>query len=128
VSATHVVSAALEPLEVSKITSNTAAVLADTTTGSKQAIWVSRFEVNENAGQTPAVTVEIYDVDDAISTYLSAIDADGTTRVVWRAKAITANQGVLFDGGYLIPKGSQLRVTSNDPAGFLDVVGLMSRL
>jgi hypothetical protein len=123
VSATHVVSATLEPLEIARVTTNSAEILADAT---GQAIFVARFEVNENNGDTPTVTVDIF--DGTTPAYLSAIDADGTTRVTFREKALAANQAVLFDGGYYIPKGSQLRVTSNNASGRLDVVGLMSRL
>lgn len=72
--------------------------------GQFQVAW---FRCNEYAGQTPNLTVELYDVANAVSYYLGS---GGST---WKAKALTALQSVLFDDGYVIPTGWQLRITAS---------------
>lgn len=102
-----------------KLTSSTAKVIIDTTGAtSGGSIQVARFEVNENAGSTPNLTVEVYNTLTSTSYYL------GSGGVTWKAKAVTAYQSVAFNDGYVIPNGSQLRVTSSDAAGKFDVVGV----
>lgn len=98
-----------------KVTANTAKVIVDATVeGPKRVSW---FDVSENNGSTPTVTVEIW--DGTTSFYL------GSGSFTWVAKAVTAKQSVRFDQGYVIPLGSQLRVTSNDASGRLDVTGIV---
>jgi hypothetical protein len=83
------------------------------------AIRIARFEVNENTGSgTPSLTVDIFNTLDSSVTYL------GSNGVVYNAKALTAGQSVVFDGGYVIQNGEELRVTSSDAAGKLDVIGI----
>lgn len=66
---------------------------------------ISWFRVNEYAGGTPTLTVEIYDGTNRF--YL------GSNSFTWNAKAMTALQSLLFDEGYPLPQGSSLRITSN---------------
>jgi len=102
-----------------KITANTATTIVD---GTNNAVIVPWFEVNENAGATPNLTVDIYD---GTNTFYPGSDGlDGNTATTFRAKAVTANQSVRFSAGYVIQKGSKLRVTSSDAAGKFDVIGL----
>jgi lipoprotein-anchoring transpeptidase ErfK/SrfK len=70
--------------------------------GQFNVVW---FRCNEYSGGTPNLTVEIYDVGNAVSYYL------GSGGFTWKAKALTALQSVLFDDGIVIPTGHQLRVT-----------------
>jgi len=72
--------------------------------GQFNVVW---FRCNEYAGLTPDLTVEIYDIANAVSYYL------GSASFTWKAKAMTALQSLLFDDGIVIPTGHQLRVTSS---------------
>lgn len=105
-----------KPLPIlKKITANTATTIVDATNNVK---WVPWFEVNENAGSTPNLTVSI---TDGTTTYYPA--ADGTT--AYNAKAVTAAQSLNWTKGYVIPKSFSLKVTSNDAAGKFDVIGVV---
>ena len=99
-----------------KVTANTATTIVDATNNSK---WVPWFEVNENAGATPNLTVSI---TDGTTTYYPG--ADGTL-TVYIAKAVTAAQSLKFTAGYVIPKSFSLKVTSSDAAGKFDVLGVV---
>lgn len=96
-----------------KIADNSAHDVLDASEG---IITILRFEVNENNGGTPSLTVAVYDGTNTI--YLGS---GGTT---YRAKALTANQSVDFDKGYTLPLNGKLRITSSDAAGRLDVYGI----
>jgi len=97
-----------------KITTNSATTVtaADASTGQ---VNIVNFSVNENAGSTPALTVDLYD---GTTTYVLM----DTSKVVWNAKAVTARQSVEF-GSLTIQKGFKLRITSDDAAGKFDVIG-----
>lgn len=107
---------AIDDIIAQKVTSSSATDVVDAT---DEPWYVQWFQVNENAGATPSLTVEIYDGTN--SYYLGA---EGS---VWRAKALTANQSVTFSEGYLIPQGYKLRVTSSDAAGKIEVSGIKTR-
>lgn len=79
-------------------------------------ITVTDFEINEIAGGTQNLTVEVY--DGTSSRYLS--DDAGTT---WKAKAVTAYKGYKFTRVVVIDKGSKLRVTSSSGTGGFHVIG-----
>ena len=81
--------------------------------------YVPWFQVNENAGSTPSVTVDLYD---GTTAYLL-----GTGGAVYKTKALTAGQSVTFSEGYVVPKGWKLRVTSNNAAGQITVAGTRTR-
>lgn len=103
-----------------KITANTVTVVVDTTgaqTGGNT--YIDRFEVNENAGSTPNLTVELYDTGNTTSYYLG----DSIGHAVWKAKAVTAGQSVHFNEGYVLPNTWQIRITSSDAAGKFDFIG-----
>lgn len=72
------------------------------TTPGRSVAWM---RVNEYAGGTPTLTVEIF--DGTTSYFL------GSGGFTWNAKPMTAKQSVLFDDGYVIPQGTSIRVTSN---------------
>lgn len=95
------------------------ATATDVVDGTDFPWYVQWFQVNENAGGTPSLTVEVY--DGTTSYYL------GSGGVTYKAKALTAGQSVDFDKGYLVPLGYKLRVTSSDAAGKLEVSGLKTR-
>jgi len=95
------------------VTGNTVTTIVDATL---KAIMVPSFEVNENAGGTQNLTVEIYDGTN--SRYLS--DDAGTT---WKARPVTAYKGYKFTAVYPIPQGSKLRVTSSSATGDFHVIG-----
>ncbi len=99
-----------------KITGNSVVDVIDATTGQINVPW---FRVSENAGSTPNLTVELYDIANTTSYYLG--DAAGST---WVAKAVTAKQSVAFTDGYVVATGWKLRVTSNDAAGKFDITGI----
>jgi hypothetical protein len=100
-----------------KIASGTVTTIVDTTDATKGGqVAIPWFQVNENAGSTPSLTVELF--DGTTSYYL------GTGGVEWRAKAMTAGQSVTFSDGYIVPNGWKLRVTSSDAAGKMDVIGM----
>lgn len=98
-----------------RVVNATPVVIADATKGATMVPW---FSVQENAGATPSLTVDLYDpTAAAVVAYL------GAGGVSWKAKALTALQSVVFDAGYVVRFGLQLRVTSSDAAGKIDVVG-----
>ncbi len=101
-----------------KVTSSTVAVIVDGTSPDTQAWLVPWMQVNENAGSTPNLTVELY--DGTSSYYL------GSGGSSWVAKAVTAKQSVEFTN-VVVPSGWKLRVTSSDAAGKFDVVGTKTR-
>lgn len=96
-----------------KIADNVAHDVLDGATG---IITILRFEVNENNGSAPSLTVAVYDGTNTI--YL------GSGGAVWKAKAMTAGQSVDFDKGYVLPQNGKLRITSSDAAGRLDIYGI----
>lgn len=107
---------AVEEIAV-RITNGTPAIIVDGTDGAWDVPW---FQVNENNGSTPTVTVDYY--DGTTARYF------GAAGVVYRAKALTAGQSVLFDNGIFVPKGTQIRVTVTvDAAGHVDVIGVKKR-
>lgn len=95
-----------------RITDATAVNVVDGTDG---AWFVPSFQVNENSGGTPTLTVSITD-----GTSTRFLGANGVT---YRSKAMTADQSILFDAGYVIPVGWFLKVKSNNAGGLLDVIG-----
>jgi hypothetical protein len=100
-----------------KITTGTVTTVVDATDPLKGGqVAVPWFQVNENAGSTPNLTVELF--DGTTSYYL------GTGGVEWRAKAMSAGQSVTFSDGYIVPNGWRLRITSSDAAGKMDVIGM----
>jgi hypothetical protein len=96
------------PLTPVSISGAATTVILDATDAT---IIVPNFEVNETAGQTGALTVEIYDG----TTHFYLGDDGGTT---WNAQTVTARKSYKFTGVYPIPKGSKLRVVSVASAGF----------
>lgn len=99
-----------------KITDNTVTDITELD-GTNEPIRVALLMVGENAGSTPSLTVEVY--DGTTSFYL--VSSDGT---LWNAKAVSTKQGVRFADGFVVPKGSKVRVTSSDAAGKFDVHGV----
>lgn len=102
-----------------RIVNNVATPIVDTTgptTGG--AIQVPRFEINENSGGTPSITVDLYNPTTTELRYL------GSGGVTYAVKALTAYQSVVFEGSYVVPNGWQLRVTSNNAGGLVDVIGI----
>ena len=97
-----------------RITANTATTVLSATNNVLIVPW---FQVNENAGSTAALTVDVYDGTNAV--YLG--DDSGLT---WNAKAVTASNSYRFTQGLVIPKGSVLRVKSGDAAGKFHVHGV----
>jgi len=99
---------------VKRITASTVTTVLDATNNT---LFVPWFQVNEHAGSTPNLTVDVYDGTNAV--YLG--DDSGAT---WNAKAATMLNSYRFTQGLVIPKGSLLRVTSNDAAGKFHVHGV----
>lgn len=100
------------------ITANTATTVVDAT---NKAIFVPWFTVNATtAATTPNLTVDIYDGTNA--RFLG-----GEEGTVWNAVAVAAKQSVRFMDGYVIPKGSLLRVTSSNASGLFHVHGVTVR-
>lgn len=107
---------AILPL-VTRITGNTATTIIDASgSGFDAYIYVPWFQVNEHAGSTATLTVDIYDGTN--TDYLG--DDAGTT---WNAKAVATYGSYRFTQGLVIPKGSKLRITSGDAAGKFKVIG-----
>ena len=100
-----------------KITANTVTTIVDGTDNKWIIPWMA---VGENNGSTPNLTVELYNISTTTSYYLQA---DGYT---WVARAVTAKQSLAFDD-IVVPKGYQIRVTSSDPNGRFDAVGVKVR-
>lgn len=104
-------------LIATKITSGAVTTVLDGTDPTKGGqIAIPWFQINENAGSTPNLTVELFDGTN--SFYL------GTGGVEWRARAVTAGQSITFGDGYILPNKWKLRVTSSDAAGKFTVLGL----
>jgi len=109
-----------KPLPVAvRVTGNTATTIVD---GTNEAFFVPWFEVNENNGSTPALTVDLYD-----GTNPHYLGHDEGT-VVWNARTVVAWSSYKFTAGYIVPIGWKLRVTSNDASGRFHVLGIKSRL
>lgn len=73
------------------------------TTGGLKTVTIPFFRVSEYGGNTPALTVEIY--NGTTSYYL------GSNAFTWKAKPLTALQSLLFDDGYDLDLNDQLRIT-----------------
>jgi len=101
------------PINVA-LSDSTATTIVDATA---QQVFVAWFEVNETGGGTQNLTVDVYDGTNA---RILGDDAGGA----WNAKAVTAYASLKFSQGYVIPKGSVLRVTSSDVAGKFTVHGI----
>lgn len=107
-----------QAVEISKTVSTSAATtIVD---ASEAAQFVPWFQVNENNGSTPNLTVDVY--DGSAARYLAS--DDGATFV---ARAVAAKSSQKFTLGYVIPKGSVLRVTSSDASGRFHVHGVAVR-
>jgi hypothetical protein len=100
------------------ITANTATTIAD---GTDNTLYVAWFEVNGHTTDTPALTVDIYDGTNA--RYLG----DDDLNVAWNARTAGAKSSYPFTKGYVVPKGSKIRVTSDDAAGKFHVHGVLYR-
>lgn len=98
-----------------KITGNTATTIVD---GSLNAWLVPWVQVNENAGGTQLLTVDLYD---GTTSYCL-----GANNLVWKTKAVTAYLSLRFED-IVVPTGWLLRVTSNNASGQFDVVGTKVR-
>jgi hypothetical protein len=94
-----------------KITGSSAVTIVDAT---DSIVIVPKLQVNENAGGTQTIKVEI--TDGTTHLYLGS---GGST---WNAKAVTAYQSIEFADIH-IPKGWALKVTSSDASGKFDVLG-----
>jgi hypothetical protein len=107
------------PINVA-VTASTATTIVDaTSTGEDAPVTVAWFSVNQTADTALNLTVDVYDGTNA--RYLGAM---GST---WNAKEVSGKMSVLFDDGYVIPKGSKLRVTSSNGSGLLHVHGVKVR-
>lgn len=80
---------------------------------------VARFEVNENNGGAPSLTVALMDPSGVFYCL-----GDSITHLIWKARPMTANQSVRFEEGYVVPNGWKIVVQSSDAAGHLDVIGI----
>lgn len=98
-----------------KVTGNTATTIVS---GTDNAWLVPWFQVNENAGGTHNVTVDLYD---GTTSYCL-----GANSLVWKVHAVTAYLSIAFYD-IVVPSGWSLRVTSSDAAGKFDVVGTKVR-
>src|SRR6185295_9508757 len=75
------------------------------TLGTLKTAAIPFFRVSEYAGGTPNLTVEIFNSNTSVSYYL------GSNSFTWKAKALTALQSLVFDDGYDLDLGDQLRIT-----------------
>jgi len=102
--------------EYGKIPGNTATTIFT----AKGATTLRSLDVTENNGSTPNLTVEIYDVANTTSYY--PVGISGTTYSAWKAKAVSAGQGIVFFAGLekLLPNAWAVRITSSDAAGRFD--------
>lgn len=100
-----------------KITANTATTIVDGTNNAWLVPWV---QVNENAGGTHNLTLDLYDVANTTSYCL------GAANLTWKAHAVSAYLSLAFYD-IVVPAGWLLRVTSSDAAGKFDVVGVKVR-
>ena len=96
------------------VTGNTATTIVDATNNT---LFVPWFQVSEINGGTHNLTVDVYNGTTAVYQ-----GSDGG--LAWNAKAVTAKTSYLFTQGLVIPKGSKLRVTSSDAAGYFHVAGI----
>ncbi len=108
--------AGLEPIAV-RLTGSTVTDIVDATTDAWDIPWAA---FGEHAGTTPNLTVELYDVANTTSYYLSA---DG---YCWNAKALTAKQAIAWDD-LTVPLGWKLRATSSHASGNIHVSGTKVR-
>lgn len=99
---------------VKRITGNTVTTVLDATNNT---LFVPWFQVNEVAGGTQNLTVDVYDGTNA----LYQGDDNGAT---WVTKAVTAKASYRFSQGIAIAKGSLLRVTSSAVGGDFHVSGV----
>lgn len=105
------------PQEIAvRLTENTVTTIVD---GTDEAWFVHWLQANENNGSTPSLTLDLY--DGTTPFYL------GSAGVVYKAKALTAGQSVIFNEGIVVPQGWKLRATSNDASGHIDLVGIKAR-
>ena len=95
------------------------ATVTDIVDGTVEAWYVPWLQANENAGGTPALTLELY--DGTSSYYL------GSANFTWNAKAMTAAQSLTFAEGIVVPLGWKLRAKSSDALGKIDLVGAKVR-
>lgn len=100
-----------------RVTTDDPTVIADAT---DTVLFVPWFQVNEINGGTHTLTVDLYDGTNAV--FLG--DDTGFT---WNIKAVTADASYPFTQGLIIPKGSQLRVTSGDSSGYFHVQGIFGK-
>jgi len=101
--------------EITKVlTGNTATTVVD---AASQAYYVPRLTINETAGATPNLTVELYDGSTSYT-----LGAEGSA---WTAKAVTAKQSVTFTD-LVVPKGWKIRVTSSSVTGGFTCEGIKS--
>lgn len=98
-----------------KVSANTATTIVDGTDNAWLVPWV---QVNENAGGTQNLTVDLYD---GTTSYCL-----GAANAVWKAKAVTAALSLTFYD-IVVPAGWKLRVTSSDASGKFDAVGVKVR-
>lgn len=89
-----------------KITGNAATAVY---TADKRTV-ITGLSITENAGSTPNLTVDRYDVANTAAYYMR------------NAQAVTAKQTVTFDSHFpmVLHPGWQLRITSSDAAGKFD--------
>lgn len=81
--------------------------------------YVPWLQCNEDAGGTPALTLDLYD---GATAYV--LGAGGVT---YAAKALSAGQSVTFSEGIHVPVGWSLRATSGDSSGKITIVGTKAR-
>lgn len=106
-----------EPI-ATKISNSTVTDIVDGTDFAWNIAWLS---VGVTTTGTPAITVELYDIATAVSTYLVGAS------ICWNAATATARQGIRFED-IVVAKGSKLRVKSGDGSGLLDVTGIKTRV
>lgn len=75
------------------------------TFGVLKTVSIPYFRISEYAGGTASLTVEIFNSNTSARYYL------GSNSFTWNVKALTAYQSLLFDDGYDLDLGDQLRVT-----------------
>lgn len=97
--------------EYGKITGSSATTIFT----AKGATTIRSLMVSENAGATPNLTIEAYDVANTTSYY-----PGGTTGSAWKAKAVTPGQCVTVNESFVLPALWALRITSSDAAGKFD--------
>lgn len=98
-----------------KITNSTVTDIVDGSDGGWNIPWMS---VGCNSAATPNLTVELYDVANTTSYYLSA---DG---YCWNVRAIPEEKFAISFDDVVVPKGWKIRVTSSNASGLFDVTGI----